>query len=96
MRIKILENKFFLGKAAANEAAEVLKNIINKKGEATFVVATGRSQIEFLDNITKIPFIDWSKTTMFHLDEYVGLPITHYASFRKYLKDKLINKVHPK
>jgi len=73
----------------------MLNEAISKKGTATFVAATGASQFEFLDHLTKITNINWSKTTMFHLDEYIGIPEDHPASFRKYLKERLINKVHP-
>ena len=83
-----------MGKAAAEEAARILIDAIREKGEATFIAATGASQFEFLENLTNISSIDWSKTTMFHLDEYIGFPETHPASFRKYLKEKVINKVH--
>lgn len=58
-------------------------------------MATGTSQFEFLENLTKITSIDWGKTTMFHLDEYVGLSENHPASFRRYLKDWFISKVYP-
>jgi glucosamine-6-phosphate deaminase len=95
MKVKIFRTKQQMCKAAAEKAAEILISTIKKKGEATFIAATGASQFEFLENLTSIPSIDWSKTTMFHLDEYVGLPETHPASFRKYLKERLINKVHP-
>jgi len=95
VKIKIFEAKQEMGKAAAKEAARILKSTIKKKGEAVFVAATGASQFEFLENLTSIPSIDWSKTTMFHLDEYVNIPETHPASFRKYLKERLIDKVHP-
>ena len=56
------------------------------------MVATGASQFEFLDELTKLPDIDWAKVEMFHLDEYVDLPVEHPASFRKYLKERLIDK----
>jgi len=95
LMVKVYENKNSMGKAAAEEAAKILVDAIRKKGEATFIVATGASQFEFLENLTSISSIDWSKTSMFHLDEYIGLPETHPASFRKYLKKRLINKVHP-
>lgn len=95
MKIKVLKTKYDMGKAAAEEAARILVDAIREKGEATFIAATGASQFEFLENLTDISSIDWSKTTMFHLDEYVGLPETHPASFRKYLKERFINKVHP-
>ncbi|GAJ20624.1 unnamed protein product, partial [marine sediment metagenome] len=84
-----------MGKAAAAEAASILISAIKKKGNAVLVAATGASQFEFLENLTRISSIDWSKTTMFHLDEYIGIPETHPASFRKYLRERLIDKVHP-
>lgn len=95
MKIKIFESKQGMSKAAAKEAVRILKNAIKEKGEANFIAATGASQFEFLENLTSIPSIDWSKMTMFHLDEYIGLPEAHPASFRRYLKERLINKVHP-
>jgi len=95
LMVKVYENKNSMGKAAAEEAAKILVDAIKEKGEATFIAATGASQFEFLENLTSISSIDWSKTSMFHLDEYVGLPETHPASFRRYLKERLINKVHP-
>ena len=57
------------------------------------MAATGASQFEFLDSLTRAPGIDWSHVEVFHLDEYVGLPATHPASFRKYLLERLIRKV---
>jgi len=95
MKIKAFKTKHNMGKAAAEEAARILIDTIKEKGKATFIAATGASQFEFLENLTSISSIDWSKTSMFHLDEYVGIPETHPASFRKYLKERLINKVHP-
>jgi len=79
--------------AAANRAADALKNCIRSKGEARIIAATGASQIDFLEVLTTAQDIDWSRVEMFHLDEYVGLSIDHPASFRRYLLDRLINKV---
>lgn len=95
MKIYILKSKEIMSKAAAEKAAEILKETIKKKGKANFIAATGASQFEFLDNLTKINSIDWGKTTMFHLDEYIGLSEDHPASFRRYLQERLISKVHP-
>ncbi|MCK4417249.1 MAG: glucosamine-6-phosphate deaminase [Candidatus Latescibacteria bacterium] len=95
MQIQVFESKQQMAQAAACKAAELLTEILNKKGTATFIVATGASQFEFLENLTAVPSIEWAKTVMFHLDEYVGLSESHPASFRRYLKEKLINKVHP-
>ncbi|MCD6290033.1 MAG: glucosamine-6-phosphate deaminase [Anaerolineae bacterium] len=84
-----------MGRAAAEKAAESLREAIARKGHATFVAATGASQFEFLDALASMPGVDWAKTTMFHLDEYIGLPETHPASFRRYLKERLVDRVHP-
>lgn len=95
MKIRIFDTKEEMGKAAAEKAAEILRAAIKKKGEAVFVAATGASQFEFLKALTSISSIDWAKTVMFHLDEYIGISEDHPASFRRYLKERVVNKVHP-
>lgn len=93
MQIKVLEDKISLGLAAAERAASSLRTAVRALGRARIVVATGASQFEFLDALTHMSGIAWSAIEMFHLDEYVGLPATHPASFRKYLMERLIQKV---
>lgn len=95
MKIYILNSKENMGKAAAEKAAEILREAIKEKGKANFIAATGASQFEFLDHLTKITSLEWGETTMFHLDEYIGLSEDHPASFRRYLQERLISKVHP-
>ncbi|HEX4542060.1 MAG TPA: glucosamine-6-phosphate deaminase [Candidatus Acidoferrum sp.] len=90
--VRAFEDKISLGKAAAERAATVMRRAIRDHGRARIVVATGTSQIDFLNELTKAENIDWSRVEMFHLDEYIGLPITHPASFRKYLLERLIHK----
>ena len=92
MLVRAFEDKISLGKAAAERAATVMRRAIRDHGRARIVVATGTSQIDFLNELTKAENIDWSRVEMFHLDEYIGLPITHPASFRKYLLERLIHK----
>jgi glucosamine-6-phosphate deaminase len=92
-RIEILSDKYTLGQAAADHAARSLRRTLSDQGSARIVAATGASQFEFLDALTSAPNIDWSRVEVFHLDEYVGLPSTHPASFRKYLLERLIHKV---
>ncbi len=95
MVINVFENSRLLARHAAQQAAELINAAIEKKGRAVFIAATGASQFEFLEFLTTEQKVDWSKTTMFHLDEYVGLPETHKASFRKYLKERFIAKTNP-
>lgn len=92
MVIKIYEDKASLGRAAAEKAADSLRTTIQRTGRARIVAATGASQFEFLDALTAMPNIEWPRVEMFHLDEYIGLPVSHPASFRKYLRERLINK----
>lgn len=82
-----------LGRMAGTHAAAVIKKAIAEKGTANIILATGTSQFETLNQLIAEPGIDWGKVTMFHLDEYIGLPITANASFRKYLKERFLDKV---
>jgi glucosamine-6-phosphate deaminase len=90
--VKIFDDKLSLGAAAAAHGANSIRRAILDRGRARIVVATGASQLDFLAALTHAEKIDWSRVEVFHLDEYVGLPITHPASFRKYLLDRLISK----
>lgn len=95
MKVFISDNPRELGKAAGSEAAGVLRQAIAAKGQANIIVATGTSQFETLIGLIAEKDIDWSKVVMFHLDEYIGLPDTHPASFRKYLRERFLAKLPP-
>jgi glucosamine-6-phosphate deaminase len=90
MRIHIFPDQISLAAAAARESASRIRDAISAFGRARIVVATGNSQIAFLDALTREPDLNWLKVEMFHLDEYVGLSADHPASFRKYLRQRLI------
>jgi glucosamine-6-phosphate deaminase len=92
LQIKILDDKKALGQAAAEHAAKSLRAVLCENGVARVVAATGASQFEFLDSLTSATDIDWNRVELFHLDEYVGLPATHPASFRKYILERIILK----
>src|SRR5581483_1836956 len=93
MKLKIFSNKGKLAAAAATQASEAIGRAIRERGAARIIAATGASQFHFLEQLSKKDGIDWQRVEMFHLDEYIGIPISHPASFRKYLLDRLINKV---
>lgn len=93
MIIRLFDDKSGLSKAAADHAANVIRRAIREHDKARIIVATGSSQLEFLDALAQARSIDWQRVEMFHLDEYIGLPMTHPASFRKYLTDRLISRV---
>ena len=92
MVIKIFDDKLALAKAAAERAAAALTKALEERKHARIIAATGASQFEFLEALTARRDIDWRNVEMFHLDEYIGLPADHPASFRKFLRERLIAK----
>jgi glucosamine-6-phosphate deaminase len=94
MNVRVFPSKHELGRAAAADATMLLREAISRKGRAHAIAATGASQFEFLDALTASPGVDWSKVVFFHLDEYVGLPASHPASFRRYLEERIVSRVH--
>lgn len=95
MEIIVSENKNRLGEKAGKTAASVIRKAIAEKGTANIILATGQSQFETLEQLVSEQDIDWGKVRMFHLDEYIGLKESSKASFRKYLKERFIEKVTP-
>jgi glucosamine-6-phosphate deaminase len=92
MGLKVFDNKVALGHAAAEQASAAIRRAIKDHGRARVIAATAASQLEFLNALTKAPDIAWKEVELFHLDEYIGLPITHPGSFRKMLIEQLIQK----
>ncbi len=88
MKINVFDTKQQMGAAAAAAGAERIRRALSQRGEANIIVATGASQMEMLTELIAAPDIRWDRITCFHLDEYVGLPISHPASFRKYLWER--------
>ncbi len=95
MNIFKAKTKLETSVAAANAASVKLRDAININRHASFIVATGASQFDFLNALTDDSSIDWTKTTMFHLDEYIGISDKHPASFCKYLQERLVDIVNP-
>jgi len=93
MNTEVFKSKTELGVKSAKDAENKIRNAIEKNGSANIILATGASQFETLKNLVTAKEIDWSKVVMFHLDEYVGLTDQHPASFRKYLKERFVDKV---
>lgn len=93
MKVTIAQTNKVLGQLAGKAAAILIRDAIASKGSANVILATGTSQFETLNQLIQEEGIDWSNITMFHLDEYIGLSVTHPASFRKYLKERFLDKV---
>jgi glucosamine-6-phosphate deaminase len=92
LQISVFENKILLAKAAADLAEQHINEAIKDRNKAVIILATGASQFEFLESLTQRQ-IDWKKVVAFHLDEYVGIAENHPASFRSYLRERIIDKV---
>ena len=93
MQVNVSPNKQELGARAARAGAELIRRAVADNGLANIIVATGASQFERLAELLKRPGIPWHKVTAFHLDEYCDVPITHPASFRKYLWERFVSKL---
>jgi len=93
MTLKIFAEKKDCGLAAAKVAAAKIRTAIAERGECRIILATGISQYDMLTQLATEPGIDWGKVEFFHLDEYAGLPASHPASFRRFIKDRLIAKL---
>lgn len=93
MHISIQKDSEKSGIEAGKKAASLIRQAIQSNGSASIILATGASQFETLKQLIKEESIAWDKVTMFHLDEYIGLPVSHKASFRKYLKERFLDKV---
>jgi glucosamine-6-phosphate deaminase len=91
MILKVFEDKPSLARTAADQAATTIRSAIANHGSARVIAATGASQLEFLDALTNTDGIEWKQVELFHLDEYIGLPRNHPASFRKYIQERIID-----
>ena len=93
MKVSICSTKTELGKKAAQNGAYLIRNVIRSKGSANIILATGASQFEMLKALALEEKILWNRVVVFHLDEYVGMPVTHPASFRLYLWQRFLRKL---
>lgn len=93
MRVNVSDTKKELGLRAASDGAERIRQALAARGAANIILATGASQFEMLGELVKSDEIDWTKVTCFHLDEYARMPASHPASFRKYLQERLVDRL---
>ena len=93
MKINVYDHPAGLGRAAAGECAGIINEAVAQRGKARIVLSTGASQFDTIQALIETA-VDWTKVEMFHLDEYIGLPEAHPASFRKYLKERFLSKVN--
>lgn len=94
LKIEVYESENDTGIAAASHVSDVIRKAINERGTANLILATGTSQLSFIEELKKKD-IEWDRITVFHLDEYKGMSENHPASFRKYLKERILDIVNP-
>jgi glucosamine-6-phosphate deaminase len=94
--VRVYASRPDLATDAAFEVNEYLSKRISANGSVAVILATGNSQIEFLSRLIALDGIDWSKVTLFHMDEYLGIGTNHKASFRRYLRERVEEKVKPR
>ncbi len=91
----VFDDSRALGRQAAADAAAAILDAVEAHNRARIIAATGASQFHFLEHLTATAGIPWERVELFHLDEYLGIPASHPASFRRYLRERLIDKVRP-
>jgi glucosamine-6-phosphate deaminase len=96
LTVKVFPGIRDMAEDAAREANRIFRETIQKKGSAAAVLATGNSQLEFLKALVKLDGVDWSRVTLFHLDEYLGISDNHSASFRKYMRERVQAVIKPR
>jgi glucosamine-6-phosphate deaminase len=94
--VRVYANRADLAEEAAAEVNHYLCEVLFEQEFAAVILATGNSQIEFLERLIQLTGVDWSRITLFHMDEYLGLPATHSASFRRYMREKVESLVKPR
>lgn len=93
--VAIYPSNAALGAAAAQAARAVIQAAIAERGAAYVILATGNSQLTFLHALRALDGIAWSKVTIFHMDEYVGIDPNHPASFPLFLRQHILDQVQP-
>ena len=95
LKVKVFDSVDDLGQAAAEHTATIVRRVLADKGSARVIFATGNSQFSFVEALRSQQGIDWTKVTAFHMDEYVGMSATHPASFRKWIRERIEEQLHP-
>jgi glucosamine-6-phosphate deaminase len=85
-----------MGQVAARHFADLISTYVDEHGDIAVILATGNSQLSFIDALTSLPDVPWPRITVLHMDEYLGMPADHPASFRRYMQEKLLSRVTPK
>lgn len=96
LRVSVFDNPASLAAKAAEELKGIIAESVAARGVASIVLSTGNSMLEFMSALRRLPNVPWNKVQVFHLDEYLGMSEDHPASFRRYLRENLVDVVHPR
>jgi len=96
LQVQIYNSEAEMAQDVAQITSNYLENVLNKQNTAAVLLATGNSQLKFLDALIALGSVDWSRITLFHLDEYLGITAVHPASFRLYMRERVEKKLHPR
>lgn len=95
LEVRVHADTAALGVAAAHDAARTITDAIADRGSASVMFASGNSQLVFLHVLTSRSDVEWSRVVGFHMDEYVGIGGDHPASFRRYMRERIVERAHP-
>jgi glucosamine-6-phosphate deaminase len=93
--VEVYASEMEMSESVAKITHQYLQNLLDKQDTVAILLATGNSQIRFLEALIALEGIDWSRIILFHLDEYLGITSDHPASFRRYLRERVEEKVCP-
>lgn len=96
LNVRVYASQADLSESVAQEVQQYLKDTIARQGAAAAIMATGNSQIKFLERLVELGGVDWSKVTLFHMDEYLGVDGNHKAGFQYYMRERVASKVKPR
>jgi glucosamine-6-phosphate deaminase len=96
LSVRVCERLEDLAVAAAHAAHECLREAVSRQGQAAAILASAAAQVKFLEVLTSLTGLDWSRVTLFHMDEYLGISDQHPASFRRFLREHVVRRVKPK
>ncbi len=96
LRVRVFPDQQSLSQSVAADVRDYLVDLVARQGHATAILATGNSQVQFLGRLVAMGGVDWSRITLFHMDEYLGIAADHPASFRRYMRERVAQLVQPR
>src|SRR4051812_4454862 len=96
LTVRVYPTQAELAADAADQAHQILRKAVQDKGQAAAILASAASQVKFLEVFIRLKGLDWSRVTLFHMDEYLGIDHAHPASFRRFMRERVEHPLRPK